>query len=175
MDRGILREFEFVRVLADLMRQSGGYVDVATEADVSPGTSGSRLRPDILASTSDRGRSRRVLIECKSAPTVAQSRVQEAIAQLKRYQEAVHADVLVLALPARLTPEQKRAVEDANIEAWDLDAIASRFLGQLETVTHPILRPLLLGVAALARPTAGISAEAGLLAESLNFSRFVAP
>jgi hypothetical protein len=163
MDLGILREFEFVRVLTDLMRQSGAYVDIATEADVSPDSSGSRLRPDIIATTSNEGR--RVLIECKSAPTVTQGRLREAIAQMKRYQEVVHADDLILALPARLTPGQRRAVEVANIEAWDLDTIASKFLGQLGTVTHPVLRPLLLGVAALAQPTAGVSAEASLLAE----------
>lgn len=163
MDRGILREFEFVRVLVDLMRVSGAYKDIFLEPDISDTHSHTRLRPDIVARTSDG--SRKLLIECKSGMTVAQNRLDEAMAQLSRYQQIVNADNVILALPARLTSEQRNKVEGAGFEAWDLDAIASRFHVYIETVTHPVLRPLLLAVATLAEDTAAPSAEALLLAE----------
>ncbi len=163
MDRGVLREFEFVRVLADLMRASGSYNEVLLEPDVSDGSSGSRLRPDIIARSS--GGSRKILIECKSEMTVAQNRLDDAIAQLARYQEIVQADDVILALPARLTTVQRIKVERAGFEAWDLDTIAARFSSNLETVTHPVLRPLLLAVAGLSVTNAVPTAEARLLSE----------
>ncbi len=163
MDRGVLREFEFERVLADLMKESGAYKDVLLEPDISDAPSAPRLRPDIIAWTSDG--SRKLLIECKSGMTVARNRLNEAIAQLTRYQEIVHADDVILALPARLTAEQRITVEGAGFQAWDLDAIASRFYINLETVTHPVLRPLLLAVAGLAEDRVSPSTEARLLDE----------
>jgi hypothetical protein len=51
-----------------------------------------------------------------------------------------------------------------GIDAWDLDAIADRFRAVLDGVTHPVLRPLLLAVAAL-REGEWQSAEARLLHE----------
>jgi HNH endonuclease len=163
MDRGVLREFEFVSVLADLMRRSGAYSEVLLEPDVSALGAGERLRPDILAKTTEG--TKRVLIECKSAPTVAGARLVEAIAQLNRYQETIRADETVLALPARLTQQQKASAEAAGAQVSCRDEIATRFSAHLNNVTHPILRPLLLGAAALKQPTAVPSFEAELLEE----------
>jgi hypothetical protein len=161
LDRGALREFDFVRALADLMLGSGAYSDVTLGPDVSSGTSGMHLRADILARTSDH--KRRILIECKSFPTVTGTRLLEAVAQLRRYQEFVRADDFVLALPARLTADQRKSVESTGVGIWDLDAIAARFSTGLHTVAHPFLRALLTSAAALAQPTASPSFEAQLL------------
>lgn len=162
MDRGLLREFEFVRVLADLMRASERYSDVVLDADLSQ-SAGVLLRPDIFARSYDG--IHKVLVECKGVLTVTQDRLQDALAQLKVYQSAIQADDVVLALPARLTPAQKETVRLAGVLAWDLDEIAARFHGQLQSVDHPVLRPLLLAAAALKAPSAPSTPEAGLLAE----------
>lgn len=162
LDRGNVHEFEFESILAKLMSVSGTYAEVTRQPDLSTTTPGTRLRPDILARTPDGAI---VLVECKSALTVAEGRLRGAFDQLKRYQEIIGADELVLALPARLTPEQKESARQANVQAWDLDEIAARFRHHLGGVTHPVLKPMLLAVAALGGTNAGISPEAALIAE----------
>jgi len=162
MDRGFVREFEFERALAELMRTSERYADVMLEPDLSE-SARVRLRPDIIAHSRDGTRT--ILIECKGAPTVTQNRLHDALAQLKTYQTEIRADEVILALPARLTPAQRDVVRQAGVIPWDLDEIASLFRGNLQSVNHPVLRPLLLAVAALGTSSAASTPEAALLAE----------
>lgn len=160
LDRGTLRELEFEIVLADLMQASGRYTSVSVEPSLI-NARGERRRPDIVAQTG----AKTLLIECKSAQTIGGGRLREAVAQLKEYGDESGARQLVLALPARLTQMEKASVEADGIQVWDLDSIASQFHDQLNGVTHPVLRPLLLAAAALGAPDAPISPEARLLGE----------
>jgi hypothetical protein len=160
LDRGTLREREFVIVLGDLMQASGTYASVQIESSVRH-PDGQSLRPDIVAKTAAAGKT--VVVECRSAQVLSEHRQQDLVSQLRMYETAVSASSFVLALPARLTQTQKGEFANSGVEVWDLDEIARRFAAQLDGVTHPVLRPLLLSVAALSKPGAPASAETNLV------------
>jgi hypothetical protein len=142
------------------MRSSGDYSEVLLEPDVSE-FANSHLRPDILARESSSGK--RVLIECKSATSVTDRWLIDAVNQLTQYQELLHADQAILSLPARLTAHQREQLQREGIVAWDLDELARRFRLFLDDVEHPLLRALLLAVAGLSSPGSTPSPEGRLL------------
>jgi hypothetical protein len=161
LDRGVLREFEFEIVLADLMAASDEYSHVKMEGALSTGGV-DHGAPDIVAKSADG--SVTYVVECRSAQTIGSSRLRAAIEQLKRYETSQEQRHLILAFPARLTTSQKELATSLGVDVWDLDEIAARFSAELEGVTHPVLRPLLLAAAALNRADAE-SPEGRLLRE----------
>jgi hypothetical protein len=162
MDQHSLREFEFEVVLADLMNASDAYSGVQLQGSLDA-KDGHRAQPDIVAK--DARSSATVVVECRGFQAMATPRLRDAIAQLKAYDGDAESRRLVLAMPARLTRDQKNMAAGDGVEIWDLDEIAVRFRDHIEMVTHPTLRPLLLAVAALVAPGAAASVEAALLDE----------
>ena len=147
--------------MADLMAASRDFTDVRLEGALGSVKVG-RGRADIVARSADGTRT--FVVECKSALTIGTLRLQDALDQLKQYKDTYGTSQLVLALPARLTTQQKALAFGLGIEVWDLDAIVIRFRDEIDGVTHPVLRPLLLAVAALSQ-TGSESPETHLLNE----------
>jgi hypothetical protein len=147
--------------MADLMAASRAFTDVRMEGALGPDEVG-RVPADIVARSADGART--FVVECRGVQTIGTSRLRDALDQLKQYEDTNGARQLVLALPARLTAQQKALVSGQGIEVWDLDSIAMRFRDEIDGVTHPVLRPLLLSVAALSQ-TGSDSPETHLLHE----------
>lgn len=162
LDQHSLREAEFEVVLADLMNASGAYSGVQLQGTLES-RDGLRARPDIVAKAA--GTATTVVVECKGFQALATTRLRDAILQLKVYDSGAESRRLVLAMPARLTRDQKDIAAAEGVELWDLDEIAGRFRDHIDMVTHPTLRPLLFAVAALVAPGAAGSPEAALLDE----------
>ena len=162
LDQHALRELEFEIVLADLMNASDTYSSVHLQGTLNT-SDGHPGRPDIVAK--DARTSATIVVECKGFQAMATPRLRASIEQLKRFHLTGESRRLVLAMPARLSRDQKNAAAREGVELWDLDEVAARFPDHIEMVTHPTLRPLLLAVAALIAPGAGTSTEARLVEE----------
>lgn len=165
MDRGQVREFEFEAVLAGLMRASKLYEDGSVREDAPMGGDERHHRVDLTAVEKSSGRT--VVIECKSGTATSLRLLEELAADIDRYKEIVPNGEFVLAVATRFAPERRSVFTMRGIEVWDLDEIASRFHDQLSKIQHPVLGPILLGIAALNSPTASKTPEA-LLSEELT-------
>lgn len=162
MGRGLIRAFEFEQVLGDLLKRSGLYSEVITEPHLRRSDTALR-QPDIYAKSAD-GK-HRILIECKSLTTISEGRLRDVLTQIQGYRSASDPGEFVLAIAARLMPDQKALVRASGVEPWDLDEIASRFRAQIKDIHHPVLRRLLRAVSQLDQSAAPLSPEAALLSE----------
>ncbi|SDG23569.1 hypothetical protein [Chitinophaga filiformis] len=75
-------------------------------------------------------------------PTFTEGRIREAIGQLKMYQGFVKNYKLALAFPGNLSEKDNKALQEAGIEVWDINFIASEFANEIASTPHPILQPL---------------------------------
>jgi hypothetical protein len=107
------------------------------------------------------------LIECKTSSPMSSRLFEDFARQLERYSPFFPGSKLILAIATRVAPEYRELLKLRGIELWDLDEIARRFKDYLTDVQHPVLRPLLLGIASLHNQTAAKTPEA-LLSEELT-------
>ncbi|XXT21157.1 hypothetical protein WME94_06260 [Sorangium sp. So ce429] len=126
-----------------LMHASGRYTPHIAQW-VAPPSGSADLRVDIVATELE---GKTILIECESQRALNPRLLGEMISHLDSFRSPEAS--LVLALPARLSERERAIFLDLGIEVWDLDSIATLFREQLQVIAHPVLRPLLLGIAAL--------------------------
>lgn len=158
VDRGEIREFEFVSTLLELMRSSGRFGNLSEEAKLDD-----RVRVDISAFEKDGGR--RLLIECKSSSVINSHRSREFADRLQAFRAIIPDAEIILAVPTRLDPRARSIFAQTDISVWDLDEIARLFRDHLGEVKNPVLRAMLLGVSALDDSGTPLSAEARLIDE----------
>ncbi|MFT4066898.1 HNH endonuclease [Paraburkholderia sp.] len=141
------REIEFVSFLAGLLTRHRDYSDVQREIVLGREI---RYRADILAHRRNDDGIETLLIECKTYPALTAAHIHSAIGQLEKYKAGYGDCRMVLAIPATLREEELSALRAANIEAWDLRYIASRFSMQIRESEPGYYRTLLL--ARITRP-----------------------
>jgi len=163
MDSGQIREFEFEAVLAELMRASKQYEDGSIREDAPMQGGDRQYRVDLTGIEKSSGRT--IVIECRSGASTSLRLLEGLAPVVEQYKALVPNGEFVLAIATRLAAERRAIFTMRGIEVWDLDEIARRFQDQLNGIQHPVLRPLLLSIAALHNPTAPKTPEALLSAE----------
>lgn len=164
MDRGSLRGFEFESVLARLMKSSGQFEADSVVQDALVVGRDRQNRIDIKAIA--KGTHEALLVECKTSPLFSARWIDEVAKQLRWFKTALQNGSLVLAVATRVNTQQRNAFKVQGIDVWDLDEIARRFADHLKGIEHPVLRPMLLGIASLQNPASAKTPEA-LLSEEL--------
>ncbi len=141
------REFEFVSFLDGLLKLHLGYNDVKQEVLLGYKT---RYRADLITQRNVRNITERLLIECKTYIALTSAHIHNVIAQLETYRNVYGDCRMVLAVPATLRERDLLALNEANIEVWDLDYIVEEFSGQIQEAQPGYYKALFL--AKIARP-----------------------
>jgi hypothetical protein len=147
MADGQIRHFEFQSVLAGLMRASGQFEQNSVQEEAAVGGLNRGERVDISAV--DKKTQKKVIVECKTSSGINPRHLEQISEQLERYKQHLPNSEIVLAVSSRTPPELRGDLAKLGVALWDLDQIAQRFHGNLNEVQHPILRPMLLGIASL--------------------------
>ena len=122
-----LRELEFERFVAELLSAHPRYSDVRTDPRI-----GRALRPDLTAIRQRDRSTQRLVIEVKAAPFMRPPSIEATIRRIDAYRNAGSFDAAVLVFPGRLRDRDQAAFEDARIEVWDLDYVATTFAGEIQ-------------------------------------------
>ena len=122
------REIEFNIFLRDILTANPNYDDVVVEQALGDKL---RERADLTAKRQTTGDSQSVLIESKSRSFFRRNQIERAIAQIDHYRSLSKFDAAALAFPGRISGEDRTRLEDAKIEIWDLDFIASTFAKEI--------------------------------------------
>ncbi len=125
------REVEFTSFLAELLRRSSRFESVRLEALIGRTV---HFRADLLAERKSVGGREKLLIECKTSPVTA-GRLQDVIAQIRKYQSVYDPSIAVFAVPATLSDLDRQILATNDIELWDLDFIASQFKAEIAAST----------------------------------------
>lgn len=152
------REYEFVSFLTELLKNHPNFSDVQQETLLGRKT---RYRADLLVSRQLNDTKEVLLIECKTYLVLTSAHIRNVIAQLEKYKSSYGDCRMVLAIPATLRAADLSALSVADIEAWDLQYIASNFSKQIEAAYPSYYRALLL--ARIARPTKKLTREQELI------------
>ncbi|MCK4951277.1 MAG: KTSC domain-containing protein [Gammaproteobacteria bacterium] len=132
------RELDFIRYLSKLMEANDDFSNIYLE----PGFTDSEnrtLRPDIVCEF----KNKTLVIEAKNIASVTNKRVDDYIAQVKRY-EFIGDDIqLVIAFPDELQVAYEDHFNKENILVWDASKLASIFSHQLEVIRESPLYPIL--------------------------------
>ena len=118
---------EFERFVAGLLAAHPHYSDVRTAPRI-----GSRLRPDLTAIRQRHNTTERLVIEVKAAPFMRPHSIEATIRQVDAYRNTGSFDAAALVFPGRLRERDRAAFEDARIEVWDLDHLATTFAGEIQ-------------------------------------------
>src|SRR5258708_1915986 len=145
------------------MKASGQYETDSVVQDALVVGIDRQNRIDIRATA--KGSHKTLLIECKTSPLFSARWVDEVAKQLGWFKTVFQNGSLVLAVATRVNAEQRNAFKIHGIDVWDLDEIARRFVDHLNEVEHPVLRPMLLGIASFQNPASAKTPEAALSEE----------
>ncbi|HCE2180030.1 TPA: HNH endonuclease [Vibrio parahaemolyticus] len=140
MDRGFLKESEFVEVLGEILKTSGKYQNI--EKSVVFGDS-QRYEADLIVHTRVGEKNKKTLIECKSFRSMSKNLASNAIAQLKAMADELPEAELVLAVYGRLTDEIRDKIKLEGIQVWDLEYFAEHYSKEINSISSPIMRMLI--------------------------------
>ncbi len=102
------------------------------------------LRPDIVCEY----KNKTLVIEAKNVVSVTNRRVDEYIAQVKKYEIVGDNVQLVIAFPDELQTAYKEHFNKKNILVWDASELASIFSYQLGVINETPLYPILFSAGA---------------------------
>ncbi len=132
------RELDFIRCLSKLMEANDDFSNIYLEPGYTDSESRT-LRPDIVCEF----KNKTLVIEAKNIASVTNKRVDDYIAQVKRY-EFIGDDIqLVIAFPDELQAAYEDHFNQENILVWDASKLASIFFHQLEVIRETPLYPIL--------------------------------
>lgn len=123
-------ERQFVSFVSGLLANHDSFSDVLAEPLFMDGKRA--LRPDLIVK---RG-GKTVLVEAKRAAFIRRSDTHSVVAQIGRYRAVAEPDVAAVAFPGRLSQASRSVFEEAGIEIWDIDYIASTFREQIRASDH---------------------------------------
>ena len=127
---------EFERFVARLLAAHPQYSDVRTDPRIGP-----KLRPDLTAIRQRHLTTERFVIEVIAAPFMRPHSIETTIGKIDAYRNTGSFDAAALVFPGRLRERDRAAFEDARIEVWDLDHVATTFAGEIQSQpTSPLTR-----------------------------------
>ena len=118
---------EFERFVVGLLSAHPDYSDVRTNPRI-----GQSLRPDLTAVRQHDHTTERLVIEVKAAPFMRPHSIENTIRQIDAYRNAGSFDAAALVFPGRLGERDRAAFEDAGIDVWDLDYVATTFAAEIQ-------------------------------------------
>lgn len=122
-----LRGLEFERFLAGILSAHPDYSDVRADPRI-----GQNLRPDLTVVRKRDRTKERLVIEVKTAPFMRPNLIENTIRQIDTYRNAGSFDSAILVFPGRLRERDRAAFENARIEVWDLDHVATTFANEIQ-------------------------------------------
>ena len=121
------RELEFEQFVAGLLDAHPQYSDVRKNPRIGPG-----LMPDLTAIRKHDHIEERLVIEVTAAPFMRPGLIRSKHRQIETYRNTGLIDVAVLIFRGRLPERYRATFEDAQIEVWDLDHIATTFANEIQ-------------------------------------------
>ena len=120
------REAEFSFFLQSVLVDSSDYSDVVDQRLLRNG-----YRADLTTIRKSHDRDESLLIELKCSSFFRQGQIDSAIEQIGRYRTVESFDAAALAFPGRVSKDDQAKLEAADIEAWDLDYVATTFAKEI--------------------------------------------
>lgn len=137
------RELDFITYLSKLMKANDAFSNINLDPKFTD-SENRTLRPDIVCEFENKI----LVIEAKNIVSVTNKRVDEYIAQVKRYEFVSDKVQLVIAFPDQLQTAYKNHFNKENILVWDASELASIFSHQLEVISETPLYPILFSAGA---------------------------
>lgn len=137
------RELDFITYLSKLMKANDAFSNINLDPKFTD-SENRTLRPDIVCEFENKT----LVIEAKNVVSVTNKRVDEYIAQVKRYEFVGDKVQLVIAFPDELQTAYKNNFNKENILVWDASDLASIFSRQLEVISETPLYPILFSAGA---------------------------
>ena len=128
------REVEFINFLHQLLIQNPNYDSPVVEKLLDKTN---RSRADLFVHRISKTAKQSLLIECKNRGFFRGRQLEDVINQIDRYRSLSKPDFAALAFPGRLNASDKLKLEQADIELWDIDYIASHFREEIQNCGHP--------------------------------------
>lgn len=131
------REVEFEFFLQDILNANPDYINVVVGKKFD-----GLLQADLTTTRILKERNQSMVIETKSGSFLRHKQIEHTIAQINRFQNLAPFDAAALAFPGRISKEDQKALEEANIEVWDLNYVAKSFSKEIQDLPSSRLKLL---------------------------------